>query len=217
MTLKNLSFCKNDVIDYVDSGAYDADIQGAIDDFKSKIDLMLGTTNLTVCFDIDDTAIRLEAYWRSKDYAGTNETITESQMRENEPANKIILDFYNYCISKGILCIFLTGRREKYLAYTEELLANALYSNYHLLDMKPTDSNLDDATFKAQQIDKYTAQGLIVGGVVGDQVSDFQNSAIYKCEIPNYWYDVTAYNNTFKKYEEQLIYAAKERLSKCKI
>jgi hypothetical protein len=193
MTIENLSYCKNDVINYIDSGLYDAESQDAIDNLKVKVEAILGAKNLTICFDIDDTAIRLESYWRSKDYGGTNETITESYLRENEPAHPCVCNFYLYCLSQGINVIFLTGRREKYRIYTEKLLFNAGYNAYYLLDMKPTDSALSDAEFKAQQIDKYIAEGLVVASMIGDQKTDHVNNATYQCPIPNKWYDVTAY------------------------
>jgi predicted secreted acid phosphatase len=193
MMIENLSFCKDDVIQYVDDGTYYSECAAAIDAAQTILTKRIGVLNLTVVLDIDDTAIELYGYWKSKDFAGTNETITESFIRENEPALPGVKSFYDFCINNNVNVIFLTGRSDKYRNTTTQLIKNAGYVSYLALDMKPESLKMKDAEFKTMMVDKYQAQGLVIATFVDDQKADMNNTADYKCLIPNKWYDVSAY------------------------
>lgn len=193
MAVENLTYCKNKVIEYVDNGLYYAECQYKINEAQSILSKRIGVPNLTVVLDIDDTAISFYDYWKKVDFGGTNATVTASFYLEYEPELPPVKAFYDYCIKNNVNIIFLTGRREKYRTPTLQLLKNAGYVTFMGLDMKPDNSQLNDAEFKAEMILKYQKQGLIIAVIVGDQNTDGENTADYKCIIPNKFYDVTAY------------------------
>lgn len=192
---KNLTYCKNDIIQYVESGEYYSDCEEKIMMALEILNQKLKEPKVSVVLDIDDTAIELYNYWKLKDFAGTPETITESFFLEHEPNSTSIYNFYQYCIENKVNVFFLTGREEQYRPWTKKLLLNAGYKDYYSLLMKPDNDKRTDQQFKADTIKSLQNQGYTIAVNIGDQQTDIQNTADYQCLIPNPMYDVTAYEN----------------------
>jgi predicted secreted acid phosphatase len=196
---RNLTFCKDDIINYVESGEYYSECNTRITIAKDELNKKLKESKVSVTIDIDDTAIELYGYWKLKDFAGTDETITQSFFLENEPALQPVFDFYTYCITNNVNVFFLTGRREEYRSWTKKLLNKAGYIDYYSLLMKPTNDNRNDAQFKTDTIKSLQNQGYVIAVNIDDQESEMNNTADYQCPIPNPMYNVAAYEKRNKR------------------
>ena len=207
--MQNLSECKKQYVDYINpsdinNGQFYIDVKASLEPVYKQINTYYGDPNAVVAIDIDDTMIttfffmhnqNLNINIQDKDFGWTQATIEESFRVTSSlimPAIKPILDLVDYCYTNKMLVYVLTGRREQYRSNTSMLLYDAGYKDkYELIAMKPDDSELTDAEFKAEQIDDWISRGKKVIAMVGDQENDTLNNAKLKCRIPNYGYDLT--------------------------
>lgn len=201
MTIENLSAFKAQLIKYYEDGLYEIETNEIIEKARSYLSVRLSKPAISVVCDVDDSAINLYPYWKRQDFAGTELTITNSFFLENEPANKKVLEFYKYCVENKVNFIFLTSRPESLNIHdcnvdirskTIRLLNSAGYTNFKDLIMKQQNDERSDLEFKQSAIAELQKTNYIAVNV-GDQWSDWQNSAEYQCELINKIYDTRYY------------------------
>jgi predicted secreted acid phosphatase len=203
--MQNVSSIKKQYCDYVNNGQYELDLKSALTPVYKQINAFIGDATAIVAIDVDDTMISSFPFIHYtngdiediEDYDfGWSPSVIEKSFGITDirlmPAVTSIKDLIDYCNKNNVRVRVLTGRREKYRSTTADLLLNNGYDGmFESMTMKPTDSNLSDAEFKRETIDKWFANGLKIITMVGDQASDIDNNAFEPVRIPNWGYDLS--------------------------
>ncbi len=188
--LVNLTFVKDAIINYHESGRFDKDVTEAIEKAKKEFDKITPAKNSVVIFDVDATALsdyKFNKEWDFGYIAKDYDTWIDSANAKAVPG---ILDFYNYLIDRGFKIIFITGRKDFQYGATMKNLKEVGFTKFDTLIVKDKARyETNAAIYKPEMRAQLIARGYKIEGTLGDQWSDLKgpNHGI-QIKIPNYQY-----------------------------
>jgi predicted secreted acid phosphatase len=193
---QNLEAAKQAIIQYHDSGAYEYDIEQAVnqayDYLQQCLEQNQNQKKLAIVFDIDQTALDFYNSMKVDDFSNRMDLILANQNKPNVPAIKPILAFYNFAQQNNVTIFFITGRADSAQTITKVELNNAGYKNWASLYMRtPKDKNRNTIDYKSSVRKKITEMGYDIVLNVGDQYNDLIGGyADRNIKLPNPFYIV---------------------------
>jgi acid phosphatase len=189
-SIPNISDVKEEVINYYQSGKYEAELNGVIDDAIAKFDNVNAADNSLVVFDIDETALSNYSFDKGIDFGfvpGLWEKWVDSA---KAPAIDGVKRLYDFLIKKGFKVVFVTGRSEHNYTSTYKNLVNAGYTIFDTLIVRnASEKNLTALEYKSKKRVELTEKGYNIIGDIGDQYSDLDGPDHgIQVKIPNYTY-----------------------------
>lgn len=193
----NLSEAINKVQQYHDSGAYDKDLNQAIESAKrylvERVKQNAGSANpkkLAIVLDIDETSLtnypNMKKHGFTQDLAVIHDYVQEG----NAPAIKQTLELYNFAEKNDIAIFFVTGRRQSEEDATVKNLQKIGYTKWDGIYFKPEGYELRSATpYKREIRQMLTEKGYDIVLNIGDQHSDLKGGYEDKpVKLPNPYY-----------------------------
>ncbi|MHB8580581.1 MAG: HAD family acid phosphatase [Ignavibacteriaceae bacterium] len=186
----NLEIAKDDVMNYYDSGKYDAELDNVVNHAESEFNNIQPGDSTVVIFDIDETILSSYNFEKELDFGYVmplwNKFISEAK----EPAIKQTKSLYDFLLKKDFKIIFLTGRNyDQYKSTYQNLLNDGFTKFDTLIVRQPKEYDLTALKYKSLQRTKLTNRGYKIAGTVGDQYSDLDGPYHgIQVKIPNYLY-----------------------------
>jgi hypothetical protein len=187
-TLPNLATIKGEIVRYHDSGLWAETIERVAAEARARLDELLPTSKRpALVLDIDDTALSTYSLQRRLFFGFMEEEWDRWMADQSPPANRGILDLYEYAQKRGVAVFFVTGRREFARTATERQLRTAGYDTWAGLELKPTHYQQQSVVpYKAGARERIEAQGYDILVNVGDQWSDLDGGhAVATFKLPN--------------------------------
>jgi predicted secreted acid phosphatase len=194
----NLTILKKEVINYYESKEYDQDVQKVVDRAKKDIDEFLqkhkdSNQRFAAVFDIDDTSLVTFDGAKTRDFGAFLDKIKAEEIRAKLPANKPVLELYNYLLAKNIKIFFITGRANSLRAPTIRNLTRQGYANWAGILMRPDNYDRQkyptSSAFKSAARENLTKLGYQIIIDIGDQESDLSGGfADHTYKLPNPMY-----------------------------
>ncbi|MBC7369399.1 MAG: HAD family acid phosphatase [Undibacterium sp.] len=173
---RNLSVLKQEIVAYVDSGEYEADVKAAVapalEFLAERVARKATDERLAVVLDIDETALSNLPHMRAFDFGYVPPEWDAWVARGAAPAIAPVLAFFQAARRAGVAVIFITGRREKDRPGTEKNLHATGFGDYAALWLKPNGAKITTEKFKTETRRKLQAEGRVIIANVGDQESD---------------------------------------------
>ena len=202
VTTPSLVETKREVATYVDSGRYEAEVAGVVDQARAFLEARVPRGGkLAVVLDVDETALSNLTSLRANDWGfvvggpcdlprgpcGLLAWIASAQ----SPPLRPVLAFARLARERGVAVFFLTGRPERLRAATERNLQIAGYEWTGVL-LKPDDLTTRSAVEqKAAERKKLVEQGYTIVVNMGDQMSDLDGGFAERTyKLPNPFYFV---------------------------
>ena len=188
--LVNLSFVKDAIINYHESGRFDKDVTEAIEKTKKEFDKITPAKNSVVIFDVDATSLSDYTFDKNWDFGYIEKDYNMWIDSANAKAVPGVLDFYNYLIDRGFKIIFITGRKDFQYGATMKNLKEVGFTKFDTLIVKDkAHYETIAAIYKPEMRAQLVAHGYKIEGTLGDQWSDLKgpNHGI-QIKIPNYQY-----------------------------
>lgn len=196
----DLAETKRQVAQYVDSGAYHADIAAVAAQAARYLESRAPQGGkLAIVVDLDETAISNLEMMRLNDYGwlvngpcdlerGPCPIRAWTELSRGEPI-KPVLDLTRLARARGVAVFIVTGRREEYRSATERMLRNAGYEWTRLI-LKPDGLEVQSAAeFKAPERKKIAGEGYTILLNIGDQESDLDGGFAERTfKLPNPFY-----------------------------
>lgn len=191
-TYPNLTFHKNDLVAYYESGKYEHDVAAVAEKAKRFIQHRVASkqTNLAIVLDIDETALSDWGYMKGIDFGFEKQHFDAWIERAEAPAIKPILGLFQTAQELGIKTFFVTGRKEHLRQATQRNLAEVGYAGFAGLFMRPeAGPKMSTKDYKASVREKLIKDGYIIIANVGDQDADLAGGfAERSFKIPNPFY-----------------------------
>ena len=193
----NLTWHKQTLIKYHDSGEYLTEFTQKINEAKTYLDQKLQKNQqlkhpkkLAIVLDIDETSVSNYPAMRRLDFGGQISDINAGIEQGVDPVLKPMLGFYNYAQQHNVSMFFVTGRKEHERNITVKNLEQAGYSAWQKLVLKPESYNQKSVIpFKASARKAIEAQGYQIVESIGDQWSDIKGGYAEKgIKLPNPYY-----------------------------
>lgn len=171
---KNLSELKEEILHYVDSGAYLAEVSAVARQASDWIRTRSPRAGerLAVVFDIDETMLSNLSHMRAQDFGYRPEAWDAWVERGEAPALEPIKAVYQLAVRRGVAVVFLSGRREKDRPGTEKNLKAIGVGDYAYVLLKADDSRETAAVFKSAARRQLQESGWTIIANLGDQESD---------------------------------------------
>ena len=179
------------IVEYRESGEWDADTTAVIDDAREYLSAHLRDRKPALVLDIDDTSLSNYECLRAAgfDRSRARESCVESG---NAPPIRQTLELFRYARSNGVSVFIITGRRERQRGVTVANLRSAGYSGVWSLRMRPNRQRRSKrAGWKARTRRAFVRRGYTIVANVGDQRSDLTGgSALRGFKLPNPMYTI---------------------------
>lgn len=186
---------KQNIISFYESDAHSNQVRETLEQAKKIIDSQKSLQNYAVVLDIDETSLnhykslKDVGFPQEENHSIWDELIAKTDVEPIKPT----LDFYRYCIDKGIKIFFISARFATYLDATKEALQNAGYIGFEDVFVFPEDISIYSSenfkNFKAERRAYIESLGYKVLVSIGDQSSDLKGSyALNTFQLPNYLY-----------------------------
>ncbi len=188
--LVNLSFVKDAVIKYHESGEFHRDAEKAVNEAIAQFDKITPSEKSVVIFDVDETALSNFEFNKEWDFGYVAKYFDMWVDSAKAPPVTEVLQLYNYLIDKNFRVIFLTARKENQYNATYSNLMNAGFTKFDTLIVKDKKySGISAEIFKSDKRTMLSEKGYIIEGTVGDQWSDL-NGGYHgiQVKIPDYQY-----------------------------
>lgn len=173
---RNLSVLKQEIVAYVESGAYERDIKAviapAMDFVATRAADKAAGERLAMILDIDETALTNLRHMRSLDFGYVPAEWDAWVAQGEAPAIPPVLELFRVARSAGVEVIFITGRKESDRLGTEKNLRAAGFGDYAALVLKPNGARMTTEQFKTETRARLVAEGRTLIANVGDQASD---------------------------------------------
>lgn len=192
----NLTTVKQAVIAYVDSGAYERDLQAAAEAasqwIRDRTSRRASGERLAVVFDVDETVISNLPHMRKMDFGYVADSWNAWVDAGRAPALPAVRAVYEQCRRFDVRVFFVSGRAEpRDRAGTERNLAAQGMGDYERLILAdPADGSLATAIRKARAraaIER--SEGCHIIASIGDQESDLEGGFAERVfKLPNPFY-----------------------------
>jgi predicted secreted acid phosphatase len=188
----NLDDAKKAVVAYHDSGRWDRDSERVVHRAERWIDIRAKRGGkLAMVLDIDETSLLNWKEEKATDFGYVPQLWDAYEASGTADGSPEILELFRHAQAHGVSVFFITGRREKSRAGTAKNLANAGYSPYVQLVMRPTgDHRKSVVPFKSGARAAIEKKGYDIIVNVGDQLSDLRgghSERSYKLPNPMYF------------------------------
>lgn len=172
----NLSTAKTAVLRYVDSGAYDRDLEAsgekAVAWIEERVAVRKEGENLALILDIDETALSNLRHMREMDFGYLPKLWDEWVEEGTAPALEPVKRIYDTARRLGVTVFFITGRKESDRPGSEKNLRAAGFGDYEQLICKPRAYPGTSGDYKTAARRGLTEEGWVIIANVGDQQSD---------------------------------------------
>ncbi len=190
--IENLSFTKEKIRNYYESGKYDKEASAVINKAIDEINKLniLNNSNAVVIFDVDETALDNYPHLKEVDYGYIKLLWDEWLMSGKSKAIQQVKEFYDFLISKKIKVIFITGRDNEFYDATHKNLKQAGYIIFDTLITRSDFYKHKKALeYKSKMREELVNKGYNIIANIGDQWSDLEDGySGIKIKLPNYLY-----------------------------
>lgn len=190
---------KQEVMLFYESDAHEQEVARVLEQAKAVIESQKSLENCAIVFDIDETSLNHYKPFRDAGFPQDENHQIWGELISKTVATpvKVTLEFYKYCLSKGLKVFFISARLAKYLENTKKALISAGYTVFE--DVLVFPENVGEyrtdyfKNFKAKKRAYIESQGYRVLVSIGDQASDLSGGfAKYAFQLPNYLYGENA-------------------------
>ncbi|KAA5833595.1 HAD family acid phosphatase [Saccharopolyspora hirsuta] len=194
--LPNLADLKESIVDYHDSGRWDADIARADEHARQYLAhrLRQGVERPAIVLDIDETSLSTYGYEVDHDFGYDKAAFDDYVLSRQPTAIEATRDLVRFADSHGVAVFFVTGRREspEMRAATEQDLREEGYPESTALHLRPTDDHDDSVVpYKSGARADIERQGYRIVLNIGDQNSDLDGGHAERAvKLPNPMYEV---------------------------
>jgi len=190
-TLQNLSHSKKEVVNYYESGEYEAELRGIISEIKNEFANYSFSEKDAVIFDVDETSLSNYKYIKSIDFGYESDLWNDYILNGNAEPIKPILELYNWFKDKKVKLIFLTGRTGNTFEATKRNLINDGYNGFDTLICRNNETKkLPAHIYKSSERKKLVEKGYNIIANIGDLNSDHLGGYTGEViKLPNYIYD----------------------------
>lgn len=194
---QNLTFCKQAVTRYHDTGAYEHDINTVTNAAMDHVAYRVKNNNkaahpkkLAAVFDVDETTLSNYPGMVAMSFGGDLKQIRQKEDQANDPAIAGTLKLYKLLKKDGVTIFIVTGRKPYQLNSTIKNLKDVGYSGWKQLILKSGKyDNLNTIEFKSKLRKKITGMGYDIILNIGDQWSDLKGGyADRTFKLPNPFY-----------------------------
>jgi acid phosphatase len=172
----NLSRLKQEIVAYVESGAYDREMTAAAAPAAKFITERAAHhgagERLAIVLDIDETVLSNLPTIRANDFGYVPSVWDAWVAKAEAPAIPAMLEVFQAARKTGVDVIFITGRHERDRPGTEKNLRKAGFGDYAALFCKADDSRETTEKFKTETRRRLVADGRVIVANIGDQESD---------------------------------------------
>jgi predicted secreted acid phosphatase len=192
----NIYTAKDEVTKYHKSGGYLNDVKMQVDKalsyIKKKVENKKDNEKLAIVFDIDDTMLNQFDYEIANDYSQVMKMKLEYQKKGMIPANKPVLDLYNFAKKNDVAIFIISGRYDDMEDITLINLKKQGYNDYKKVYFNsPNNPNKTAKDYKTAIRKEIQNMGYTIIVNIGDQMSDLDggfSETTYK--LPNHIYFV---------------------------
>ena len=185
---------KADVVQYYEQGQYEREVADVMAQAMALLPETVeqGGKRLAVVLDIDETALSTYEYQKGMGFGHYGKAWHQWIEMRRATAIAPVLAFYQAARARGLALFFVTGRREKSRAATEDNLRQVGYDGWEKLYMKADDYREPSVQpFKQRCREEIEAAGYVIWLNIGDQHSDLAGGhARHGIELPNLIYRV---------------------------
>lgn len=194
---KNLTFVKEDLIRYHDSGEYAKDQTKVIDHAMLYLKLRLAKAKkspsekkLAIVLDIDETSLSNYSDMLTLNFGGALKSIMDEMNKGTDAAIPATLELYRYAKANNVAVFFISGRPESFRASTVRNLENVGYKNWDGIILLPeTYHEKSNTPFKISAREQLEKQDYDIVLNIGDQKSDLVGGHADKTfKLPNPYY-----------------------------
>lgn len=195
--ITNLSFVKNELETYHDSGEYKSDISRTVNQALYYLRFRVNQNarlehpkKLAIVLDIDETSLSNYNDLVRLNFGGTAKEVDLAEGAGHDPAIKETLALFRYAKEKHVAVFFITGRHPNIRANTIMNLAAAGFTKWDGLYMKPEDYDQQSVIpFKSGIRKTIAARGYDIVLNLGDQESDLKGGfSDMSFKLPNPFY-----------------------------
>ena len=186
---------KDQVVEYYETDAHEQEVSKILKQARDIVNSADISEETVVVLDIDESS--LNHYKALKEYdfpQGDNHKVwNECIFADAGTPIQATLDFYKFCLDKGLKIFFVSARVADSIDATKLALKDAGYTQFEDVFVFPkeiADYNPDRFTnFKSERRAYIESLGFKILLSVGDQPSDLIGGFTkYTCELPNYLY-----------------------------
>lgn len=195
--LENLATVKKELVRYHDSGQYYQGISKVVKEARDYMRFRLiqnqrarRPQKLAIVMDIDETVLSNYSDMVKLSFGGTIKEINALEDEGHDSAIPYTRSLYNFARANRIAVFFITGRYEHQRAATAKNLAQAGFSGYQKLYLKPENYHSKSVEpYKVTLRRKIEKEGYDIIVNIGDQESDLKGSyADMSFKLPNPYY-----------------------------
>lgn len=193
-SLLSLPAAKAAVQQYYEQGQYERDVAKAMAEATALLPEapVLDGKRLAVVLDIDETALSTYEYQKGMGFGHYGKAWHQWIDLRQATAIAPVLAFYQAAQARGLAMFFISGRREKSRAATEDNLRQVGYDGWEKLYLKADDYREPSVRpFKQRCREEIELAGFVIWLNIGDQPSDLAGGHAHRTiELPNLIYTV---------------------------
>jgi predicted secreted acid phosphatase len=189
----NLYTLKQEILAYVNSGAYQREIARVAENAKAWIETRASRRvdgeRLCVVLDVDETLLSNLSHMRGNDFGYLPASWDRWVQEGVAPAIEPVRDVFRGARARDVDVVILTGRRERDRAGLEKNLRDIGCGDYAAVICRPDEARGPSANFKRAARERLTGDGWTIIANVGDQVSDLAGGFAERTfKLPNPFY-----------------------------
>ena len=186
---------KDQVVEYYELGAHEQEVSNTLKNARDIINSIDILEDMVLVLDIDETSLNhykvLKQYNFPQD--DNHKVWDECIFADVGTPIQVTLDFYKFCLNKGLKVFFVSARVADSIDATKLALKDAGYTQFEDVFVFPKE--IDDynpkqfTNFKSERRAHIESLGFKILLSIGDQPSDLKGGFTkYTCELPNYLY-----------------------------
>lgn len=186
---------RQEIISYYESSVYENEVRKILEQAKSVIQLQDVLDKFAIVLDIDETSLNHYYPFKEAGFPQNENHEVWAQLISKATGTPIrpTLEFYLYCLEKGLKVFFISARLAEYLDVTKQALRSAGYAEFEDVFVFPEEVNEYEAgyfkNFKAQRRKYIESLGYKILISIGDQSSDLKGGyTLNTFQLPNYLY-----------------------------
>lgn len=192
----NIGVLRQVVAEYMEGGSYDEEMYDRFAEIKkyieSRIKGVADVSRLVVVMDIDETTLSTYEYQKAANYAFNPDMWVSWKKSARSTAIPAAKDFYDWVLNRGLKVMFVSNMNPLAANANNDPTIRNLSSqgfNRSRIFLKPNDSRLSAAEFKAETRKRITEEGYTIIANIGDQQSDLDGGyAETGWKLPNPMY-----------------------------
>jgi len=193
---------KQEVISFYETSSHEDTVAKILQQAREIIDSQDSLNASAIVLDIDETSLNHYIPIRDAEFPQDQNHIIWDKLLSRTVGTpiKATLEFYKYCLDKGLKVFFISARLVEYLDATKQALISAGFDDFQDVYVFPEYVTQYDSeffkSFKADRRAYIESLGYKVLISIGDQSSDLTGGHTrYTFQLPNYLY---GQNTAFK-------------------